>query len=391
MANKKKSKGYGNLWIIAIGLIGAFVLATVIAPQLTGHGQTNSNNGWNTDMPSGQAVFSAPNTTLSGSGLQINEVADFSAYASPVEDTTGSGGVFAWIFQIDGAGGNLGVANVGYDGGASSVEWSNASSGAIVGVGPRFVQGPGAVSMGVSSALSISMTAAGTYTLKIWIASTHTNTSDIRPSNYTSVSPMVMITLNVVKPTNSSVSVDQEMSVPSSDIARGQWTSFIVTTTATGTGRWSEPITIHIAIEKKSIKLSDLSLRVNTGSSYTSPGRTDEGDRLVASIATVTPLTGRSDPETGTATTVLQINFTTSGSYELTSWAESSSGSQLSQVTSDTLTVGSTAVIPTPEPIDTNDTNTTEPSQNNTTPVTPAVNTSIVENIAATVATRYGD
>lgn len=36
------SKGYGNLWIMAIGLIGIFVLATVVAPEFISHGNAGS-------------------------------------------------------------------------------------------------------------------------------------------------------------------------------------------------------------------------------------------------------------------------------------------------------------------------------------------------------------
>lgn len=342
------SKGYGNLWIMAIGLIGIFVLATVIAPEFTGHGNAGGKDGWNADMPSGEAIFHVPTTTLSSSGLKASQAVPFMVYASPVEKTTGKGGIFAWVFQLDGANGAKDAADLRYNDGASAVAWYSGSSGANVGVGPRFVQGPGAVSMDQSSSMSIALKEGGQYTLRIWMASS-SSVSDTNPSNYTSVSPMVKITLNVEKPVHSSVSVTQSMSVPS-NITEGQWSDLSITNMATGTGGWSEPIGLYVAVEKEGIKLSDVTIRVSAGSGYSFPSFTAQGDRLVALINTRTPLTGSADPESVSWTTAFQLSFGSAGNYTLTSWAEDrKSGDDLTVVTYDVLDVRSSAVTP-PEP-----------------------------------------
>jgi hypothetical protein len=384
------SKGYGNLWIMAIGLIAVFVVATVIVPEFTGHGHTGSSDGWDSDMPSGEAIFLAPTTTLSASGLQVNQLVDFSVYASPVEDTTGQGGIFAWIFQLEGANGEGSIANLKYNDGASAVAWAPGSNGAIIGVGPRFVQGPGAVSMDASSSLSLALTESGKYTLKIWMASS-SSTTDINPVNYTLVSPMVKISITVVEPVDASVSVEQAMSVPS-NIAEDEWNSYSATTTAQGSKGWSEPIGIYVAIEKQGIKVSDVSVRINTGSGYSFPSFTDEGDRLVALITTRTPLTGGTDPESATWTTTFELSFATSGEYILTSWAEDrNSGEELTLVTYDTLEVGSTVVIPDPipDPVDPNATNETdEPVVNDTQVAEPVADDEVEESAAANGTNR---
>ena len=376
------NKGNGNLWIIAIGLIVVFVIATVIVPELNSHGDTKSSDDWNTDMASGEAVYYAPTTTLSGSGLKVNQAVDFSVYASPVDDTTGDGGVYAWIFQLDGANDQKDVANLFYGNGANSVAWYSGSNGAIIGVGPRFVQGPGAAAMDVSASLSLSLIKASSYTMKIWIASsTISNSSDTNPSNYTSVSPMVKITIAMAQTEdqiNAQVNMNQVMSVPSGNLTKDKWSTFSTTVTATGTGGWSDPVSIYITIEKKGIRTSDVSIRMSGSSS--SPTFTDEGDSLVAVISTASPLSGSSDPESATWTVTFELSFATTGTYTLTSWAQDkSTGSDLTTVTYDTLTVQAAAVIPEPTSNDTNttsggQTDTTVPNQTtDSTPVEPAV------------------
>jgi hypothetical protein len=342
------SKGYGNLWIMAIGLIGIFVLATVVAPEFISHGNAGGKDGWNSDMPSGEAIFHAPTTTLSGFGLKANQAVPFTVYSTSIEKTTGKGGIFAWIFRLEGAGGAKDVAELKYGDGSSSVAWYTGSGGAIVGVGPRFVQGPGAVFLDQSASMSLTFKEGGKYTLGIWMASS-SRVSDIDPSNYTSVSPMAKISLNVEKPVQTSVSVTQSMSVPS-NITEGQWSDFSITNMATGTGGWSEPIGLYLAIERKGIKVSDVTIRVSAGSGYSFPSFSRKGDKLVALINTRTPLTGSADPESVSWTTSFQLMFGSSGNYTLTSWAEDRrSGDELTVVTYDILEVRSTVVAP-PDP-----------------------------------------
>ncbi len=385
------SKGYGNLWIMAIALIAVFIIATVIAPELTGHGQTSSDNGWNTDMPSGEAIFYAPTTTLSASGLEVNKVVDFSVYARSVANTTGKGGIYAWIFQLEGANSQLDLAQLKYDSGASSVVWSPGSNGAIIGVGPRFIQGPGAVSMDVSSSLSLALTQAGKYTLDIWIA-TSSSTTDIKPGNYTSVSPMVKITITTAQSATPQVSMSQSMSVPSTTVQSGEWNDFSTMTSATGTGGWSDPVDIYIAIAKKNIGASDVSLRVSNGNGYSNVSFTDQGDKLVAVISSTTPLTGSKDPESTSWTTSFQLSFNSTGTYVLTSWAkDSSTGKDLTISTYDSITVQSHVVIP-PTPTEPNSTNTTNgtssASSGTAQNVSPSTNSTAVEQAAATNGTN---
>ena len=383
------SKGYGNLWIMAIGLIVIFVIATVIVPELNSHGKTKSSDDWNTDMTSGEAVYYAPTTTLSGSGLKVNQAVDFSVYASPVDDTTGDGGVYAWIFQLDGANDQKDVANLFYGNGANSVAWYSGSNGAIIGVGPRFVQGPGAAAMDVKQTdLSLSIVKASSYTMKIWIASsTISNASDTNPSNYTSVSPMVKITIAMAQTEeqiNAQVTMNQVMSVPSDNLTRGEWNTFSTMVTATGTGGWSDPVSIYIAIEKKGIRTSDVSIRMSGSSSP--PTFTDEGDSLVALITTASPLSGGSDPESTTWTVTFELSFATTGTYTLTSWAQDkSTGSDLTTVTYDTLTVQTAAVIPEPT---SNDTNATSGGQTDTTVPDQTTDSTPVEPVVATNSTN---
>lgn len=343
------SKGYRNLWIMAIGLIAVFVVATVIAPQIMGRDKS-AGDGWNTDMPSGEAIFQAPTTTLSASGLKANEVVDFSVYASPVADTTGKGGIYAWIFQLEGAGGRTDVADIRYNGGSDSIVWSQRPNGVLWGVGPRFVQGPGAASVDVSSSLSMAIAdASSDYTLKIWIA-TASNVRDIDPMNYTSVSPMVKIVITMDKTTSSSISVDQVMSVPS-NITEGEWNRFTVTSVATAMGRWSEPIATYIGIEKDGINASDVSVRINTGSGYSYPAAIEDGDELIILMVTKTPFTGRDNSGPVSWNTTFEINFATAGDYVLTSWAENANTGEdvTAHRTTDTLAVKS-AAGPEPEP-----------------------------------------
>jgi hypothetical protein len=358
------SKGYGNLWIMAIVLIAVFVVATVIAPELTGHGQTNTGDGWNTDMPSGAAIFYAPNTTLSASGLNVGQVVKFSVNADPVADTTGKGGIFAWIFQLEGASGRTDVADLKYDEGTSSVAWYPSSNGAVIGVGPRFIQGPGAASMPTSSSLSLALNTAGINTLKIWIA-TSSSTSDIDPKNYTSVSPMKVVTMTMAQEEEPSsepgVSVSQRMSAPSA-LYSDEWSAFTARTAATGTGGWSDTIDVYISIEKNGIKTTDVSLQVSDGEGYSNVSFADNGNTLEALISSTSPLTGGADPESTSWSTIFQLKFAANGNYTLTSWAEDhSTGKELTVVTYNALDIQSHVVTP-PEPTDPNSTNGTNGS-----------------------------
>lgn len=381
------SKGYRNLWIMAIGLIAVFVIATVIAPQLTGHGNSTSGNGWNTDMPSGEAIFQAPTMTLSASAPTVNQLVNISVRAAPVADTTGKGGNYAWIFQLEGANGQGSVADLRYNNGVDTVVWSQGSKGALVGVGPRFIQGPGAASVSASSSLSLAISEANTYTLKTWIA-TASKASDIDPGNYTSVSPMATTIITMEKPTDASVSVNQQMSGPST-VTMSNWSSFSISSTAAASGRWSEPIATYIAIEKKGIKSLDVSVRMDTGKGYSFPDKKVVGDSLVVQLVTKTPLTGRTDPESQSWTTTFELSFATAGNYTLVSYAKNdNTGVEITaQQTSKDIEVQGTVVTPPvqPPPVDpnsTNGTNSTVVNQNSTPVAAPTDNTSTVEQAA---------
>jgi hypothetical protein len=194
---------------------------------------------------------------------------------------------------------------------------------------------------------------------------------------------MIKITISVEEPVNAAVSVEQSMSAPA-NVTKDAWTAFTASTSAEGSGGWSEPIGVYLAIEKKGIKAADVSIRVDTGDGYSYPKFTDEGDRLVALISTKTPLTGDADPESASWTTKIELSFATTGAYVLNSWAEDrSSGDELTLVTYDTVQVASAVVIPdpTPDPNSTNDSEVITPVTP-VVPVTPANNSSVEQSAA---------
>ncbi|MBI0583926.1 MAG: hypothetical protein ISF22_06835 [Methanomassiliicoccus sp.] len=343
------SKSSGTLWIFAIALIAIFTVATVIAPELTGHGKNNSGNNWNTDMPSGEPVFQSPVTTLSASTLTVNETVVFTLNASPVDDTTGKGGNFAWVFQLEGGNGQSNIANLVYSNGESQVIWMSASEGSVRGVGPKFYQGPGAVAMDVSTSLSITFNKAGAYVLKSWIATASDSTS-LDPASFTSVSPMVRSNLAVKDEVKATVNMQQVMSVPSGTTTNGTWGSYTIYHTAQATGKWNNPVEVRIAIDKAGINVSDVSVRIRSGSGYTFPTLTDSGDKLTAVLSTNSPFSGTSDSESADWTTSFEVSYRTPGDYMLTSWStDKTTGKELSLMTYNAITVTS-PVVPEPEP-----------------------------------------
>jgi hypothetical protein len=325
-----KGQGFGHLWIVALGLIGLFVLATVVVPSLTNHDQTGSNSDTD-DETSGEGLkFNAPTTTLTSLVKTVGESVDFTVTASPISTTTGKGGEFTWVIVMDGTDIRNGAAVLTYD--QLLVQWNSGEGTSAIGVGPQFTQGAGAASVNVSASFTLTITSSGSFTFRIWLADANDLPStDL--GNLTAVSPARWVGFEVDPASNPTIVLTQALSSFSGSVDLTTWSPASITDQALTDGGWTGTVIDYLAISKAGISSVDVQVRVPTSTGFYFLSWRDAGDRLVGEL-TRTSLSAAAisdDPRNWSVT--FDIYFITSGSYTIETWAaELSSGSVLSQI-----------------------------------------------------------
>ncbi|NLT38430.1 MAG: hypothetical protein GXX95_09785 [Methanomassiliicoccus sp.] len=325
-----KGQSFGRLWIVALGLIGLFVLATVVVPGLTNPGQTGNNRDAD-DQTSGEGLkFNAPTTTLTSLVKTVGESVDFTVSASPVSATTGKGGDFAWVIVMDGTDIRNGAAILTFE--QQLVLWYPGEGTSAIGMGPRFTQGAGAASMNVTASFNLTMISTGSYTFRIWLA----DASDLPMTdlgNLTAVSPARWVSFEVDPASNPTIELTQTLSFPSGSVGLSTWSPASMTDQVATGGGWTGTVVDYLAISKAGIGSVDVQVRVPTSTGYYFLSWRDTGDRLVGELAR-TPLSAVASAEGARNWSIgFDLYFVTSGSYTVETWAaELSTGSILSQI-----------------------------------------------------------
>lgn len=392
-----RAQGSSGLWLLVIGLIALFMVATMVAPALIDQTKGGASGGINNGGNGAQTlVFNTPNIDLGTSTMEQSKGTDITFRTVPETNTTGDGGSFAWLISIEGANGQGNGFQLYY--GEQMVQWFAGQNGAIVGIGPRFTQGPGAVTVEVSATFSMVPHMAGSFTLKAWIAEAKDLVS-LDPTGLKVCSPAQSQGFQVAQKVSTGVTVVQSLSGPGS-AREDSYTDYALTSQAQATGKWKSSIISYIAIAKSGIRSSDILARVTTdrGSQYIS--LTDSGDRLVGILSTSSPFQGTGNSESAQWTTSFEIDFRTSAKYTIECWSvESGTEKALSSTVAHDVQVKKTiATTPTAAPstpaVDNSTTNTTNsplaapseetedqtsPNTSNATP-TPVVNDTAGDN-----------
>ncbi len=377
-----KGQGSSGLWLLVIGLIALFMVATMVAPALIDQTKGVTSNGAD-DSDNGSQVlkFNSPIIVLEKSTLEQGGSTRLTIRATPETPTTEGGGSFAWIISIDGSKGQGGDFFVYY--GEQMVQWFAGQNGAIVGIGPRFTQGPGAASVEISTSLSVVANAAGSFALNAWVAEAKDLVS-LDPTILQARSPVQSQSFQVAEKVAIGATVVQTLSGPTS-AKEDSYVKFTLTSQAHATGKWKSTITDFIAITKSGIRSSDVLARVTTDRASRSISWTDSGDRLVGTLASSSPFKGTENSESAQWTTSFELEFTTSANYKIECWSvESGTEKVMSSTISHDVevkkTITTTPVINTTTPSTSNATvtptapvvNTPTPAASNMTPATPA-------------------
>ncbi|OPX65489.1 MAG: hypothetical protein A4E29_00046 [Methanomassiliicoccales archaeon PtaB.Bin134] len=323
-------QGFGRLWIVALGLIGLFVLATVVVPGLTDQNQTGNNRDAD-DQTSGEGLrFYAPTTTLTSLVKTVGESVDFTVSASPVSATTGKGGDFAWVIVMDGADIRNGAAILTYD--QQLVQWYSGEGTSAIGMGPRFAQGAGATSMNVTATFTLTMISSGSYTFRIWLADARDlPLTDL--GNLTAVSPARWVSFEVDPASNPTIDLVQTLSSPAGSLGLTTWSPASVIDQAVTGGGWTGTVVDYLAISKAGIGSVDVQVRVPTSTGYYFLSWRDTGDRLVGELTRTSLSAAATTDGPRNWSVSFDLYFVTSGSYTVEAWAaELSSGSVLSQM-----------------------------------------------------------
>lgn len=325
-----KGQGFGRLWIVALGLIGLFVIATVVVPGLTDQNQTGNNRDADDQTSREGLRFNAPTTTLTSLVKTVGESVDFTVSASPVSATTGKGGDFAWVIVMDGTDIRNGAAILTFE--QQLVQWYSGEGTSAIGMGPRFTQGAGATSMNVTATFTLTMISSGSYTFRIWLADARDlPLTDL--GNLTAVSPARWVSFEVDPASNPTIDLVQTLSSPAGSLDLTTWSPASVIDQAVTSGGWTGTVVDYLAISKAGIGSVDVQVRVPTSTGYYFLSWRDTGDRLVGEL-TRTSLSAAATTDVPRNWSVsFDLYFVTSGSYTVEAWAaDLSSGSVLSQI-----------------------------------------------------------
>ncbi len=325
-----KGQGFGRLWIVALGLIGLFVIATVVVPGLTDQNQTGNNRDADDQTSREGLRFNAPTTTLTSLVKTVGESVDFTVSASPVSATTGKGGDFAWVIVMDGTDIRNGAAILTFE--QQLVQWYSGEGTSAIGMGPRFTQGAGATSMNVTATFTLTMISSGSYTFRIWLADARDlPLTDL--GNLTAVSPARWVSFEVDPASNPTIDLVQTLSSPAGSLDLTTWSPASVIDQAVTSGGWTGTVVDYLAISKAGIGSVDVQVRVPTSTGYYFLSWRDTGDRLVGEL-TRTSLSAAATTDVPRNWSVsFDLYFVTSGDYTVETWAaELSSGSVLSQI-----------------------------------------------------------
>ncbi len=348
-----KGQGFGRLWVVALGLIGLFVLATVVVPGLADQNQTGRNKDAN-DQTSGEGLrFNAPTTTLTSMVKTVGESVGFSVSASPVSATTGKGGEFVWVIVMDGPDIRNGAAILTYD--QQLVQWYSGEGTSAIGMGPRFTQGAGATSMNVTATFNLTMISSGSYTFRIWLADARDlPLTDL--GNLTAVSPARWVSFEVDPASNPTIDLVQSLSSPAGSLDLTTWSPARVIDEAVTGGGWTGTVVDYLAISKEGIGSVDVQVRVPTSTGYYFLSWRDTGDRLVGELARTSLSAAATTDGPRNWSVSFDLYFVTSGNYTVETWAaELSSGSVLSQINTANILVSDGVIegdsIPDGEPV----------------------------------------
>lgn len=325
-----KGQGFGRLWIVALGLIGLFVIATVVVPGLTDQNQTGNNRDADDQTSREGLRFNAPTTTLTSLVKTVGESVDFTVSASPVSATTGKGGDFAWVIVMDGTDIRNGAAILTFE--QQLVQWYSGEGTSAIGMGPRFTQGAGATSMNVTATFTLTMISSGSYTFRIWLADARDlPLTDL--GNLTAVSPARWVSFEVDPASNPTIDLVQSLISPAGSLDLTTWSPASVIDQAVTSGGWTGTVVDYLAISKAGIGSVDVQVRVPTSTGYYFLSWRDTGDRLVGEL-TRTSLSAAATTDVPRNWSVsFDLYFVTSGDYTVETWAaELSSGSVLSQI-----------------------------------------------------------
>ncbi len=323
-----KDQGFGQLWVIASGLIVVFILATVVLPGLGGQGRTDGSSDTVDGVSERELRFNAPTTTLSSDPKPLGQSLELTATAAPASVTTGKGGEYTWVVAMDGPEVNNGSVVLTYA--KQQVDWSPGKGTSAIGLGARFSQGAGAASMSVSTSMVLTLHAYGNYTLRLWLADASGLLTD-EPLNMTAVSPVREVTFLVDPAANPLIELTQTFSVPPSAVGRGAWTTLSVSDSASVDG-WTGTVVDHLAISKEGIGGMDVQVKMDTSTGYYFLSWKDTGDRLEGELGRthISEADSMGPPRAWNLT--FELSFATAGSYIVEVWStQLSTGSALVQ------------------------------------------------------------
>lgn len=301
-------KGQGTgLWLLAVSLIAVFMLATMAAPALLNShsgdpGGTSDNNNTTKGL-----TFQAPSIQTGTSSMDQDESTDLTLRTIITSPTTGEGGTFVWVLSVDGANGQGSAVQARY--GDQMVQWFAGNGGALVGIGPRFNQGPGAAPVEVSTSFNITVLTVGSYSITGWVAVAGP-ASSLDPSQLEACSPVSSTNIQVNEKLKPGVSVNQTLSGPTTT-KEDRTVEFTLSSEGAAEGKWNGALIDHILIKKSKIATSDIRVKVNGGTIVLK----DNGDSLEADLQTVRPFKGIEKTETASWSLTIQIEFFTPGTY----------------------------------------------------------------------------
>ena len=328
-----------GLWLLAIGLIALFMIATMAAPALNDRGTGNPDNsmGGSSDA----LTFNMPAMELRDSGLEVGDSTELAVRTAPAAENTGDGGAFAWVLAAEGVNGDASTLRARY--GEEPVQWYDDGED-LISLGPRFSLGPGGAPVDVSASFVLTPTAAGRFVLKTWIA-TAGNLISLDPSGLDACSEAGSVGIQVVEAVEEGVTVVQELSGPDAAI-EDEYVRFTLTSTGRATGGWDGTVSDRITFVKEGIRASDLTART-IGDRTRSITWADQGDRLVATLQTTSPFDGTGEEEVAEWSVTVEVRFNTDGDYIIECSSIDSGGTAISLTTvTHPVTVTHEAAVP---------------------------------------------
>jgi hypothetical protein len=307
-----KVQGSTALWIMAIAIIGVFVITTVIAPGPVGSPNTNNNDGASSTTGSASDYYTPTAMPSTLGNMDEGDTANITLSASPQSGATGQIG-WAWAFMIDADVSLAGEFELYY--GSVPVSWYSAGSSGIVGLGQRITPGQGGTAVPATTSITLNIGVPGNFTLKAWIVKVEDN-NNLNPSGLEARSGVLSMDLTVgdenTDELRPSITLNQTLSrTTPGAVFRNQNIDFTLRDSAVASGRWDDRISDVVIVERNGIGVGDVIGNVGLSRITWS----DEGDRLVGTLRTADPFSGQADRETGSWTISIRLNFQAAGNY----------------------------------------------------------------------------